>query len=76
MYVSCLSCPSATFALQCDGVVPREWLATEPVDLDECELIRINQEVEKIEVLVNQFCGLQGRSSQDIRRAFRKLKKD
>ena len=56
MYVSCLSCPSATFALQCDGVVPREWLATEPVDLDEYELIRINQEVEKIEVLVNQFC--------------------
>ena len=56
MYVSCLSCPSATFALQCDGVVPREWLATEPVDLDEYELIRINQEVEKIEVLVHQFC--------------------
>ena len=28
----------------------------EPVDLDEYELIRINQEVEKIEVLVNQFC--------------------
>ena len=48
----------------------------ETVDSDEYELIRNNQEVEKIEVLVNQFCGLQGRSSQDIRRAFRKLKKD
>ena len=47
----------------------------EPIDLDEYELIRINQEVEKIEVLVNEFCDLQGRSSQDIRRAFRKLKR-
>ena len=28
MYVSCLSCPIATFALQSDGFVPREWLAT------------------------------------------------
>ena len=27
MYVFCLSCPSATFALQRSGFVPREWLA-------------------------------------------------
>ena len=27
MYVFCLCCPSATFALQCGGLVPREWLA-------------------------------------------------
>jgi len=27
MYVFCLSCPSANFALQRDGFVPREWLA-------------------------------------------------
>ena len=27
MYVFCLSCPSATFALQRGGFVPREWLA-------------------------------------------------
>ena len=27
MYVFCLSCPSATFALQSGGFVPREWLA-------------------------------------------------
>ena len=27
MYVFCLSCPSATFALQPGGFVPREWLA-------------------------------------------------
>ena len=27
MYVFCLSCPSATFALQHGGFVPREWLA-------------------------------------------------
>ena len=47
----------------------------ETVDSDEYELIRNNQEVEKIEVLVNQFCGLQGRSSQGIKRAFRKLKR-
>ena len=47
----------------------------ETVDSDEYELIRNNQEVEKIEVLVNQFSGLQGRSSQDIKRAFRKLKR-
>ena len=47
----------------------------ETVDSDEYELIRNNQEVEKIKVLVNQFCGLQGRSSQDIKRAFRKLKR-
>ena len=26
--LTCLSCPSATFALQSDGFVPREWLAT------------------------------------------------
>ena len=26
MYVSCLSCPSATFALQRGGFLPREWL--------------------------------------------------
>ena len=26
MYVFCLSCPSATFALQRGGFVPREWL--------------------------------------------------
>ena len=47
----------------------------EPIDLDEYELIRINQEVEKIELLVNEFCDLQGRSSQDIRRALRKRKR-
>ena len=28
MYVFCLSCPSATFALQHAVFVPREWLAT------------------------------------------------
>ena len=27
MYVFCLSCPSATFALQRGGFVPGEWLA-------------------------------------------------
>ena len=27
MYVFCLSCPSATFVLQCGGFVPHEWLA-------------------------------------------------
>ena len=27
MYAICLSCPSATFALQHAGFVPREWLA-------------------------------------------------
>ena len=27
MYVFCLSCPSATFAPQRGGFVPREWLA-------------------------------------------------
>ena len=27
MYVFCLSCPSATFALQRGGFVPRKWLA-------------------------------------------------
>ena len=27
MCVSCLSCPSVTFALQRGGFVPREWLA-------------------------------------------------
>ena len=27
MFVSCLSCPSATFALQHGGFVPRKWLA-------------------------------------------------
>ena len=27
MYVFCLSCPSATFALQHGGFEPREWLA-------------------------------------------------
>ena len=27
MYVFCLSCPSATFALQHGGFAPREWLA-------------------------------------------------
>ena len=27
MYVFCLSCPSATFALQRGSFVPREWLA-------------------------------------------------
>ena len=27
MYVFCLSCRSATFALQQGGFVPREWLA-------------------------------------------------
>ena len=27
MYVFCLSCPSAAFALQRGGFVPREWLA-------------------------------------------------
>ena len=27
LYVFCLSCPSATFALQHGGFVPREWLA-------------------------------------------------
>ena len=27
MYVFCLSCPSATFALQRGGFAPREWLA-------------------------------------------------
>ena len=27
MYVFCLSCPSATFALQHGGFVPREWPA-------------------------------------------------
>lgn len=47
----------------------------EPIDLDEYELIRINQEVEKIKVLVNEFCDLQGRTSQDIRRAFQKLQR-
>ena len=47
----------------------------EPINLDEHELIRINQEVEKIKVLVNEFCDLQGRSSQDIRRACRKRKR-
>ena len=47
----------------------------EPLDLDEYELFRINQEVEKIEESVNEFCELQGRRSQDIRRAFQKLKR-
>ena len=28
MYAFCLPCPSATFALQHAGFVPREWLAT------------------------------------------------
>ena len=27
MYAFCLSCPSATFALQYGGFVPREWIA-------------------------------------------------
>ena len=27
MYLFCLSCPSATFAVQRCGFVPREWLA-------------------------------------------------
>ena len=27
MYAFCLHCPSATFALQYGGFVPREWLA-------------------------------------------------
>ena len=27
MYIFCLSCSSATFALQRGGFVPREWLA-------------------------------------------------
>ena len=27
VYVFCLSCPSATFALQRGGFVPREWIA-------------------------------------------------
>ena len=27
MYVFCLSCPSATFAFQHSGFIPREWLA-------------------------------------------------
>ena len=31
MYVFCLSCPSATFALQRGGFVPREWLAAKGV---------------------------------------------
>ena len=47
----------------------------EPIELDEYELMRINKEVEKIEESVNEFCDLQGRSSQNIRRAFRKLKR-
>ena len=54
------------------------WMAWEMVsdaiDLDEYEFTRINKEVEMIERKVNQFCGLQGRSSEDIRRAFQKLK--
>ena len=29
MYVFCLSCPSATFALQHGGFAPHEWLAAE-----------------------------------------------
>ena len=48
---------------------------SDAIDLDEYEITRINQEVEKIELLVNQFCGLQGQSSQDIRSAFKKLKR-
>ena len=48
---------------------------SDAIDLDEYEFTRINQEVEKIELLVNQFCGLQGQSSQDIRSAFKKLKR-
>ena len=47
----------------------------EPLDLDEYELFRIKKEVKKIEVSVNEFCKLQGRRSQDIRRAFQKLKR-
>ena len=47
----------------------------EPLDLDEYELFRIKKEVKKIEVSVNEFCELQGRRSQDIRRAFQKLKR-
>ena len=44
-------------------------------DLDEYDFNRINQEVENIESLVIQFCGLQGRSSQDIRHASQKLER-
>ena len=47
----------------------------EPLDLDEYELFRIKKEVKKIEVSVNEFCELQGRRSQDIRRALRKRKR-
>ena len=47
----------------------------EPLDLDEYELFRIKKEVKKIEVSVNEFCELQGRRSQDIRRALQKLQR-
>ena len=47
----------------------------EPLDLDEYELFRIKKEVKKIKGSVNEFCELQGRRSQDIRRAFQKLKR-
>ena len=33
MYVFCLSCPSATFALHHGGFVPREWLAAKDLAL-------------------------------------------
>ena len=36
MYVFCLSCPSATFALQHGGFVPREWLSAKGLLLIFC----------------------------------------
>ena len=33
MYVFCLSCPIATFALQRGGFVPREWLAAKGLSM-------------------------------------------
>ena len=38
MYVFCLSCPSATFALQRGGFVPREWLAAKGLFYEFCFL--------------------------------------
>ena len=43
--------------------------------MEEYEFNRIDKEVKTIERLVDQFCGLQCRSSHDIRRAFRKIER-
>ena len=48
MYVFCLSCPSATFALRHGGFVPREWLAAKGLLIYNCLL-------QLFDILLNLF---------------------